>query len=124
MRDEQGALQRQIAELAARLEREFPNFHELADARPLTLEAAQKLLGEGEALVAFLVAGEESFVWAVVPGKAMFQRRLNIVVLDACRNNPLYKPLIVTRGLRPVILIIEGPNWETCFRFGIIEKSA
>jgi uncharacterized caspase-like protein len=25
--------------------------------------------------------------------------RLNIVVLDACRNNPLYKPVILTRGL-------------------------
>ena len=74
MRDQQAILRRAVAALDARLEREFPKFYELADARPVALEAAQELLGEGEALVVFLVSREESFVWAVVRGNAMFRR--------------------------------------------------
>ena len=43
--------------------------------------------------------------------------RLNIVVLDACRNNPLYKPMIVTRGSRPEGLAPFMPASGTLIAF-------
>ncbi|MBI3372430.1 MAG: CHAT domain-containing protein [Betaproteobacteria bacterium] len=74
LRDEQVLLTRQITELDARLAREFPQFAELSSPQPLALDAAQKLLGEDEALVAFLVSQNETFVWAVRSKEALFQR--------------------------------------------------
>jgi CHAT domain-containing protein len=74
MKEEQALIQRQVAVLDAQLDREFPRYRELANPKPLTLDAAQKLLEENEALVVFLVAQNESYVWAVRRGIASFQR--------------------------------------------------
>ncbi|MBI3373924.1 MAG: CHAT domain-containing protein, partial [Betaproteobacteria bacterium] len=74
LRDEQVLLTRQITELDARLAREFPQYAELSSPQPLALDAAQKLLGEDEALVTFLVSQNEAFVWAVRSKGAQFQR--------------------------------------------------
>ena len=66
------ALRRQIAEtegrlnaVAARIDKEFPDYAALAHPKPLTAEEVQKLLGADEALVFFLVGANESYVFAL-----------------------------------------------------------
>ncbi|MBI3373933.1 MAG: tetratricopeptide repeat protein [Betaproteobacteria bacterium] len=60
--------------LDARIEREFPQYQELTSPKPLALAEAQKLLAESEALVGFLIARDESYVWALKRGVAAFER--------------------------------------------------
>ncbi|MBI3373930.1 MAG: tetratricopeptide repeat protein [Betaproteobacteria bacterium] len=74
LRDEQAVLTRQIADLDGRLGREFPQYAELSGPQPLALDAAQKLLGEDESLVVFLVSRDETFIWAVRSKGAQFLR--------------------------------------------------
>ena len=66
------ALRKQIAEIerrldaiAARLDKEFPDYAAVAHPKPLTAEEVQKLLGADEALVFFLVGANESYVFAL-----------------------------------------------------------
>ena len=54
-----------LSDVTRRLEREFPNYAELAQPRPLQVEELQKLLRPDEGLLFFLVAEEESFAFAV-----------------------------------------------------------
>jgi CHAT domain-containing protein len=49
----------------ARLEREFPDYAELASPKPLKAEEVQNLLGPDETLVFFLTGDEESYVFAL-----------------------------------------------------------
>jgi CHAT domain-containing protein len=65
-------LRRDIAEtegrlkaVAARIDKEFPDYAALADPKPLTAEEMQRLLGTDEALVFFLVGANESYVFAL-----------------------------------------------------------
>ena len=66
------ALRKQIAEIerrlnaiAARIDKEFPDYAALAHPKPLTAEEVQKLLGADEALVFFLAGANESYVFAL-----------------------------------------------------------
>ena len=66
------ALRKQIAEIegrlnaiAARIDKEFPDYAAVAHPKPLTAEEVQKLLGADEALVFFLVGPNESYVFAL-----------------------------------------------------------
>jgi CHAT domain-containing protein len=66
------ALRNQIAEtesklvdVNARLEKEFPEYAELARPKPLNTEEVQKLLGADEALVFYLAGDKESYVFAL-----------------------------------------------------------
>ena len=66
------ALRKQIAEtegrlnaVAARIDKEFPDYAALAHPKPLTAEEVQKLLGADEALVFFLAGANESYVFAL-----------------------------------------------------------
>ena len=66
------ALRKQIAEtegrlnaVAARIDKEFPEYAALANPKPLTAEEVQKLLGADEALVFFLAGANESYVFAL-----------------------------------------------------------
>ena len=65
LREEEAGVRRELEALDARIEREFPRYRELTNPRPLELAEAQKLLGEDEALVVFLFARREGFVWAL-----------------------------------------------------------
>jgi CHAT domain-containing protein/Tfp pilus assembly protein PilF len=56
--------QRQATALAARLEKEFPEFASLAVPKPLKLDEVQALLGPGEALVFWLAGSDASYVFA------------------------------------------------------------
>jgi CHAT domain-containing protein/Tfp pilus assembly protein PilF len=139
LRDEEEALRRTMSDLNARLEREFPQYRELADPRPLELAAAQKLLARDEALVVFLVSEDESFVWAVRRGEASFQRlavgrrdldalvkklraQLDVVdavdllrrPFDAAVASELYSKLLapvqaMLSGVRHLIVVPDGP---------------
>jgi CHAT domain-containing protein/tetratricopeptide (TPR) repeat protein len=67
-----GALRRELAEMeskladnAARLEREFPQYAALASPKPLQAEAVQQLLGADEALIFWLSGDKESYVFAL-----------------------------------------------------------
>jgi CHAT domain-containing protein len=65
-------LRREIAEtegrlkaVAARIDKEFPDYAALAHPKPLTAEEVQTLLGADEALVFLLVGPNESYVFAL-----------------------------------------------------------
>ena len=72
LRDEQTETMKAITELDARLEREYPQYGELTNPKPLELAAAQKLLADNEALVMLLVSRDESFLWVLRQGDAGF----------------------------------------------------
>lgn len=74
LREEADAASKAIVDLAARIEREYPQYRELIDPKPLALKAAQTLLAPDEGLVVVLVSHEESFVWAVRREQAGFHR--------------------------------------------------
>jgi tetratricopeptide (TPR) repeat protein len=66
------ALRRKIAEtegrlnaIAARIDKEFPDYAALADPKPPTPKEVQSLLGADEALVFFLAGANESYVFAL-----------------------------------------------------------
>mgnify|MGYP001189150271 CR=1 FL=1 len=54
-----------IAQIDARLEREFPEFAELSNPKPLSMGQVIKLLGPDEALLAYLVTPQYTFLWAI-----------------------------------------------------------
>ena len=72
LRAEQAETVKAIAELDARLEREYPQYGELTNPKQLELAAAQKLLAEDEALVLLLVSADESFLWTLRRSEAGF----------------------------------------------------
>ena len=72
LRTEGEEAKQSLLSLDARLEREFPQYRELTDPKPLELAAAQKLLNEDEALVLLLVSEDESYLWALRRGEAGF----------------------------------------------------
>jgi tetratricopeptide (TPR) repeat protein len=65
LRRQRSEAERKIAAIAARLEKEFPEYAALANPKPLSVAEVQTLLGADEALVAYLVIKNESYVWAV-----------------------------------------------------------
>ena len=74
-------LRRQIAEfdkdlaaVNARLHAEFPRYDEIANPRPLSVADVQDLLQDGEALVAWTVATNQSFVFAISRDRARLAR--------------------------------------------------
>jgi CHAT domain-containing protein/tetratricopeptide (TPR) repeat protein len=72
LRTEQAETTKAIVELDTRLAREYPQYGELTNPKPLELAAAQKLLAEDEALVLLLVSSDESFIWALRRNDAGF----------------------------------------------------
>jgi CHAT domain-containing protein/tetratricopeptide (TPR) repeat protein len=65
LRDEEADVGKTIAALDARLEREYPQYRELTNPKPLELAVAQKLLAKDEAFVLLLVSWDESFLWVL-----------------------------------------------------------
>ena len=53
------------AKLREEIERRFPDYANLIDPKPVTLEQARKVLGPDEAMVTFYLGESRSFVWAV-----------------------------------------------------------
>ena len=65
LRQRLGGLDARIVALSKKLAAEFPDYAELAAAKPLPIGDVQKLLNPDEALVAYLVANKKTFVWTV-----------------------------------------------------------
>lgn len=74
LRTELTEISGQIAGLDADLNAKFPEYAELSNPKPLDVGGVQELLRKGEAMVLFLVTVDESYVWAVSPGKSAWTR--------------------------------------------------
>ncbi len=100
LRQEGASLEERQKALQAKLQNEFPDYAALSSPRPLNLEQAQRLIGDGEAMVVFLPGDKESYVfavthtdfdWRVIPlGRAElaskvadFRKGLDVVELNA-----------------------------------------
>ena len=62
LREAEAKTRSELEALDAALERDFPRYGELTSPRPLTLAAAQRLVGPNEALLALLFSGDEGYV--------------------------------------------------------------
>jgi CHAT domain-containing protein/tetratricopeptide (TPR) repeat protein len=65
-------IEARAAEVAARIEREFPQYASLASPTPLKPPEVQALLGDQEALVFWLVGHQESYVFALTHEEFMW----------------------------------------------------
>ena len=65
LRRELSSLDGKLAVIDARLAREFPDYAALSNPNPLSVNAVQALLGADEALVSWLAADKESYVFAL-----------------------------------------------------------
>ena len=65
LRRQTAETERQLAQVSARLEKEFPDYAALATPKPLTAEDVQKQLKDDEALVFWLPSGRETYVFAL-----------------------------------------------------------
>ncbi len=74
LREELTSLDKSLVELDATLDKRFPEYKTLTSPEPLKLSDAQALLGEREALVTYLVGGEESYLWVLRRDQAQFLR--------------------------------------------------
>jgi CHAT domain-containing protein/Tfp pilus assembly protein PilF len=72
LRTESDEAKNALITLGARMEKEFPQYRELTNPKPLKLAAAQKFLGEDEALVLLLVSDAESYLWVLRRREAGF----------------------------------------------------
>jgi CHAT domain-containing protein/Tfp pilus assembly protein PilF len=73
-RAEAAKLDAKLVALDERLAKDFPKYQELASPKPLTMAEVQALLKPREALVAYLVGKDESWIWVVRPELAHFRR--------------------------------------------------
>jgi CHAT domain-containing protein/tetratricopeptide (TPR) repeat protein len=65
LRRELSGLEARLAEIDARLAREFPEYAEFSNFKPLPVAATQALLGDDEALLSWVAGTEESYVFAL-----------------------------------------------------------
>lgn len=66
-------LRKRRGELRLEIERSFPDYANLIDPKPVSLEAARKMLRTGETLIALYGTEDRTFVWAIpVQGAARF----------------------------------------------------
>ena len=70
LRTELAAADKRLTELDRVLADEFPQYAELANPQPATLSEVQQLLGPAEALLAYQVGDNVSYLWVVRPDAA------------------------------------------------------
>ena len=118
MRAKLAGLDRRSKDLDAGLAREFPEYIELASSRPLPLSEVRKLLGSGEALLAYVTAPKETFLWVVRRERAGM-RRLDIGTDD------LNEAVAELRGgldLSGVYTLADIPSFDTTRAFELYGK--
>ncbi len=96
------AAEKRLAEQNATLEKNFPNYAELSNPRPLEIAQVRKLLGPDEALILYLVNEKESFVWAVT------QNRLEWQVIDQQKGDLEKQIATLRQSLDPVAAVDTG----------------
>ncbi|MBS1190770.1 MAG: hypothetical protein H6R10_2562 [Rhodocyclaceae bacterium] len=73
MRQRAAALDRQHEALSADIRRRFPDYADLAAARPVPLAEVQRALRPGEALLSVYTGSDQTYVWAIpAKGSASF----------------------------------------------------
>jgi CHAT domain-containing protein len=65
LRGQLSGLEAKLADMDVRLAREFPDYADLSNPKPLSIAAAQALLGDDEALLFWLEDNKESYVFAL-----------------------------------------------------------
>jgi len=70
LRRELKSLSQRIADLDQRLAVKFPEYTELSSPKPFPLSEAQHLLNSNEALLTYVVADQQIFLWAARQGEA------------------------------------------------------
>ena len=65
LRKEIGDLREERVRTKAEIEKRFPDYANLLNPKPATLEQVRSSLRDGEALVSIYVGGDRTFVWAV-----------------------------------------------------------
>jgi CHAT domain-containing protein len=86
---------RRRAELEAELAKRYPAYAELANPQPLESERVQRLLGPGEALVAYILGPARSYAWVVR------NERTAMRVLDVSVAELADAVTVLRRGLDP-----------------------
>ena len=74
LRTELDEITKEISDTKRRISSEFPKYAALTRAAPLSIADIQRQLAPDEAMLAFLVGEDQSFVWAIGKGEATWQR--------------------------------------------------
>jgi CHAT domain-containing protein len=74
LRTELARLGAQLADLDAQIAREFPQYAELSQPRPMELAAAQALLGADEAALVYLAGEDETWLWVLRRDRAALHK--------------------------------------------------
>ena len=74
LRQQEVEMKGRLRALDERIAREFPQYGELTQPKPLSIAEAQKLLGPDEALLLWLVGEKMSYLWALRRDKVLFER--------------------------------------------------
>jgi len=97
-RTELSRLNAAISTLDARLEREFPEYADLANPKPLTVVETQKLLRPDEALVFFMVSQQGTYIWLVTREEVVWDRAAATSTEIAAQVSALRRQLDPTGG--------------------------
>lgn len=69
MRRRVAALDERAKELSAAISLRFPDYADLAAACPVSMQAVRQVLRSGEALLSVYAGSQETYVWALQPGR-------------------------------------------------------
>jgi len=141
------ALHQQFTETGARLDaldariaRDFPAFAELSNPKPLDIASAQALLAPDQAMLVYLVGGDETWLWALRRDRVvMYRVDLGAKALDtevaALRArldpalNPTLAPFVATRAhalyqkiLAPAAPLLDGARHILVVPDGALES--
>lgn len=74
LRKSRAEAERALAAATADLQKNYPDFAALTNPKPIGIEDVRANLKDNEALIAFLVADQESYVWAITKDKLGWER--------------------------------------------------
>lgn len=89
-----------LAEVSARLEREFPDYAALSRPKPLAVKDIQPLLADDEALVILATADKKSYVWAITKNGADW-KELTITAAELAKKVSYLRGLLDFHSLKP-----------------------
>jgi len=84
MRRDTAELRKRRAAIRQEISKRFPDYANLIDPKPVTLEQARRVLAPGEAMISFYGVADRTFVW-VVPHTG--EARFHVAALGAAERN-------------------------------------
>lgn len=109
LRDYLSRLDQKLEHLDKRLKVEFPQYAELTSPQPVKLSTIQKLLGPKEAMLAYVVGKEDTFLWVVRPEKSTMHR----LELGAEKLKTLVRDLRTGLDLTGIASVADIPAFDT-----------